>query len=43
MTIFSFVNYYKSKGNLYGENIFDYYKNETIYDPPLKFKLAKYF
>ena len=42
--ILGFVNYYKSKGNLYGEKYFlDYYKNETIYDPPLKFKLAKYF
>ena len=42
--ILAFVNYYKKKNNLYGEEYFlNYYKNETKYDPPIKFKLAKYF
>ena len=42
--ILGFVNYYKRKKNLYGEKYFlNYYKNETSYDPPIKFKLAEYF
>ena len=42
--ILGFVNYFKKKNNKFGEEYFlNYYKNETKYDPPIKFKLAKYF
>ena len=42
--ILGFVNYFKKNNNEYGQEYFlNYYKNETKYDPPIKFKLAKYF